>query len=331
MQLWLQQLQLNPLPSLINTQDKALDYFVKRDLLDEEYRPVEVLWQLPEVRDIIEKQQQDGSWKYPRRGPHAHPNENYDLLETYRVLRVLVEQYGFSKHHTAIHKTAEYLLTHQSAEGDIRGTFGSQYAPHYTAGILELLTKSGYEGDARVKLGFAWCISQRQNDGGWAWPLRSANVSYQQAIEQPDPVQSARSKPFSHALTGFILRAFAAHPIYRISFEARQAGELLKSRFFKPDKYSDRRAAHYWIKFQYPFWWANLLTALDSLYWIGFDLQDEDIQKGLSWFQNNQESNGLWSPGYGKGRKVEIEKLWIGLAVCRILKRFYGVSSIVHP
>jgi len=138
------------------------------------------------------------------------------------------------------------------------------------------------------------------------------------------PISPDRSRPFSHLATGMVLRAFAAHPGYRQREEARIAGERLKTRFFKPDKYNDRKAPQYWTKFQYPFWWSNILTSLDSLSLIGFSSDDPDIWKGLGWFISNQEENGLWATSYGKGRNAERVKSWIGLAVCRVFKRFYG-------
>ena len=82
---------------------------------------------------------------------------------------------------------------------------------------------------------------------------------------------------------------------------AEKAGELLKGRFFQQDKYADRKGVEYWYKFQYPFWWGNLLTVMDSLSRIGFSQEDPNIEEGLSWFQENQLDNGFWPTGYGKG------------------------------
>jgi hypothetical protein len=125
-----------------------------------------------------------------------------------------------------------------------------------------------------------------------------------------------------------VLRAFAVHPKYRKSNEAKIAANLLKSRFFQPDSYSSYRAASYWVRFL--FWWPNLITALDSLSLMGFSKDDPDIQKALDWLIDNQEPNGLWKTTYVKGKK-EIEnkknkecKLWISLAISRIFKRFCG-------
>jgi hypothetical protein len=320
---WVDQLSVDPLSLLSGSESEALRYLVRRDLLDQEPGPIEALWKLPEPEKALTKQQPDGSWKYPPR-KDARRDENYDLLQTYRELGVLVEQYGFDRRHPAIERAAEYLFSFQTAEGDIRGMFGSQYAPHYTAGMMELLIKAGYGDDPRIDRGFDWYLATRQDDGGWAWPLRTVMVSYYDAIERPDPVKTVRSKPFAHALTGFVLRAFAAHPDHRASAAARDAGALMKSRFFKPDKYSDRRGVEYWTKFQFPFWWANLLTALDSLFWLGFSAADEDIQRGLDWFRTNQETSGLWPTGYGKGGKAGTAEQWVGLAICRVLKRYYS-------
>lgn len=98
----------------------------------------------------------------------------------------------------------------------------------------------------------------------------------------------------------------------------------MKSRFFRADKYNDRKAAAYWTKFQYPFWWPNLLTALDSLSLMGYTRDDDGVQQGLEWFSTHQQESGLWETGYGKAKKAATVQLWVALAVCRVFERFYG-------
>ena len=315
-------LQETTIPALIEFGDPALEFFTKRDLAGEPSAGLSDLWELPDVRKILEKQSSDGSWPYPKRAKTAHPTENYHILQTYRTLGYLIEMYGLDISHPAIDRAAEFLLEQQSEEGDIRGIFGSQYAPHYTAGILELLIKAGAGNDPRIERSFQWYENTRQDDGGWAWPLRTTKVKYQDAIELDNPVQSDCSKPFSHALTGFVIRAYAAHPEYRKKPTAAKAGELLKGRFFKQDKYTDRKAAKYWFMYQYPFWWGSLLTVLDSLSRIGFSAEDPDIQRGLAWFHDNRLESGFWPTGYGKGNKADLNQAWVALAVGRMLLRF---------
>lgn len=138
-----------------------------------------------------------------------------------------------------------------------------------------------------------------------------------------EPVQPHRSKPFSHWCTGVVLRAFAAHERFRKAAEARHGGELLKSRFFQRDKYTDRQAAYFWEKIRYPFWWTDILSALESLSWLGFSREDPDVMKGLDWLIANQEETGQWKAGYLSGGDKDIN-LWTTLGVCRVLKVFFG-------
>jgi hypothetical protein len=323
---WRKQVRLDPLPQFEASANEALRYFVKRDLLGMEVGPVATLWRLPHVVKILNKQQEDGSWKYPGGKKDIRTQEEYNQLQTYKMLMELVGKYGFTEEHPALRRAAEFLFSCQTDEGDLRGIYRDQYSPNYSAGIMELLIKAGYQDDPRIEKGFAWLLSMRQDDGGWAVPLRTGSqkgATIKDTFFSPEPIQADRSRPFSHWCTGVVLRAFAAHEEYRKRAEARVAGELLKSRFFQADKYPDRKAASYWTKIRYPFWWTGILSALDSLSWLGFSKEDPDIRKGLDWLIDNQEENGLWKAGYVSGGDKDIH-LWTTLAVCRVLQRFYG-------
>ena len=301
----LPQLKVDPLSALQASSNEALRYFVRRDLLSEEVGSVEALWELPQVVKILRKQQQDGSWKYPGGKTEIRSHENYNQLQTYKVLMDLVEKYGLTRDYPAIERAASFLFTFQTEEGDLRGIYRNQFSPNYTAGVTELLVKAGYGDDPRVERVFSWLLSMRQDDGGWAVPMRTGvpkgTSTVKDAFWVEETIQPDRSKPFSHWCTGIVLRAFAAHEEYRQAPEARAAGGLLKSRFFKPDPYPDRKAAYFWEKIRYPFWWTDILSALDSLWWLGFSGEDPDIRSGLDWLIDNQEESGLWNARYLSG------------------------------
>lgn len=317
---WVDVLAVSPIPALLADDDPAVRFFVQRDLLDEDVGSVEALWQLPGALRLVRKQGMNGAWRYPKRQQPG--SGNYDLLETFRNLRLLIDQYGYHRGHEATRSAAEYVFSCQSEEGDIRGVLGNQYMPYYHGVILELLITAGYQDDPRVVEGLEWLLRMRQDDGGWIVPAQAVPVKEKTpAFWQGEPLAPNRSRPFSHLATGMALRAFAVHPEYRSRPEARRAGELLLERFFQADKYNDRRGPEYWTKFQYPFWWPNLLTALDSLSLMGFPMDDLAIQKGLSWFLLHQEPDGLWPTTYGKGRDGEMVRRWVGLAVCRVFRR----------
>ena len=325
MEAWRRQLGIDPLPSLLSSDNEALGHFVQRDLLDENVGLECELWELPQVAKILRKQQEDGSWKYPGGKPELRSRENYNQLQTYKVLMDLVEKYGFTRNQPALDKAAEFLFTFQTEEGDLRGIYRDQYTPNYTAGIAELLIKAGYGEDARIQKVLSWLLIMRQDDGGWAVPMRTGvpegTSTTKEAFWVEEPIPPDRSRPFSHWCTGIVLRAFAAHDEYRHRPEARAAGELLKSRFFTPDPYPDRKAASFWEKIRYPFWWADILSALDSLWWLGFRADDGDVQKGLEWLIANQGPNGLWKARYLSGSDKDIHH-WTTLHVCRVMKRY---------
>jgi len=321
---WLACLPANPIPALLDWPDEALTYFVNRDLVRKEAEPVERLWGLPEAAVLVRKQRPDGAWKYPGNTSGGVPGQNYALLETYRNLRVLVEQYGFTRAHPALQKAAEYVFSCQTAEGDIRGILGNQYMPYYHGAVLELLIKAGYAEDARLRTGLDWLLTMRQEDGGWIVPTQ-AIPSKERTAEfwSGEPVPPERSRPHAHLATGMVLRAFAAHPGYRQRPEIMAAGICLKQRLFQADKYTDRKAPSYWLKFQFPFWWTSLLTALDTLSMLGFSNKEAEIARGLDWFVAHQAEDGLWPTGYGQGRQAKANRRWAGLAVCRMVRRYF--------
>ena len=324
---WINSLSADPLPSLLEWGDPALSYFVQRDLLGNEVGPVETLWEIDAAASLVKRQRPDGGWRYPSKSFDLENGTNYDLLETYRSLRVLVEMYAFDHRHPAIHQAMEFVMSCQTDEGDVRGIIGNQYMPYYHGAILELLVKAGYGADPRVERGLKWLLSMRQADGGWLVPAQvvpTKEKTSQFWLGTSLPPDS--TKPSSHLATGMVLRAFAAHTAYRRDQDVHAAAKLLKSRIFKADKYNDRKAPSYWLKFQYPFWWTSLLTALDTLSYLGFDRRDTEIEQGLDWFLANQSLDGLWDPGYGSGKRAEVNRCWVGLAVCRVLKRFWSSS-----
>lgn len=320
---WLDNLAQDPIPQLIASGDAALIFIVRRDLLGKPSPSSKSLSELPEAARIINKQTTAGCWKYHGRGPQRQLYVNYNLLETFRSLSILVSKYQLTREYPTIQKAAEYVFNCQHPQGDIRGILGNQYMPYYHAVILEQLILAGYEDDPRVLNGLEWFETFQQSDGGWL--ISAQTVPPEKKTERfwkVDPQPADRSLPSSHQGTGMSLRAFAVHPVYRAKHSARMAALFLSLRFFKPDCYNDRKSSAYWTKYQFPFWWSNLLTALDSLSLTGFHREDENLKPGLAWFTAHQEPDGLWPTGFGEGKKAEGNRNWIGLAVCRMSLQF---------
>jgi len=323
---WLTQLRTDVIPTLLASENRAIAYFARRDLLEETVDSIVFIWGLEEAQKLLRRQRADGSWEKSGAKAGVFPAHHHRLVETFKRCRLLIERYEFNNNHPAIKKAAEFLFSCQTEEGDIRGFIGNQYATYYTGYILSLLIRAGYRDDDRVKKGIQWLLSMRQNDGGWTIPILThkwdRETGYKLTSQYMEPVPPDRTKPFSHNWTDMVLRAFAAHLKYRKSEEVMAAGELLKSSFFQPDAYTSYQSPRYWTRFA--FWWPNLLTALESLALLGFNADDPDIKRGLDWFIKNQQEDGLWkleSDKEIKSRDAE-ERLWLGLRVYRMLKMY---------
>lgn len=323
---WQEELTVDPVESLICSENKAIEYFTRRDLLNEKVKPIKSLWTLPEAEKLLRRQQDDGSWKYPGKIRESlRSKEDYNQLETYRILGQLVEKYGLNKNHPSIKKAANYFFSCQSEEGDVRGILGNQYLPYYTGGIMELLIKAGYGQDPHIAQGFNWLSSMKQNDGGWAFPIRTRNINLKEAFQIQEPVQPNRKKPFSHLVTGVVLRAFAAHHEHRKSEESKIAGELLISRFFKSDKYPDRKDKKFWGRVSFPFWFTDIVSALDSLQVLEFKKGHPGIEAALQWLKDKQRDDGLFDLKIVRGSD-KATPYWMCLAVCRLFKGFYEID-----
>ena len=243
--------------------------------------------------------------KYPGGNPEIRSKAAYDQLEAYRQLGVLVCKYGLDRQHPAVAAAAAFLSSFQTETGDYRGIYGHQYTPNYSAAITELPVRAGYEGSAQVESAMRWLLTMRQDDGGWAIPTRTLGLSLNVMLTADETFEPDRSRPSSHLVTGIVLRAFAAHPRYRHSADTRRAAELLKSRFFHRDVYPDHAAPSYWLVFSYPFWWTDLLSALDSLAQIGFRPDDPVSTSPAAWpgFSTARNLTGSGIPGV-TGRRV---------------------------
>lgn len=320
---WQDDFRFDPVRPLINHNNQAVSLFAKRELLNQDIR-VENLWQCREVQRILTRQKHNGAWKYPGGGnAHIRSAEDYDQFETYRNLGYLIEQYGMTRKNAAVQKAAEYLFQCQSKEGDFRGIYCNQYSPNYTAGITELLVKAGYESDARVKKVFSWLFSIRQSDGGWAIPFRTRGCNLSTITHRRATIKPDFSKPFSHMVTGVVLRAVASHSLCRNSFEAKTAGKLLLSSLFKKDNYTDRGATYFWTRFTFPFWFTDLLSALDTLSLLQFSKKEPSIARALDWLGKQQAKDGMWKLKILKGKNKDLTMAWLSLAICRVVKRFH--------
>jgi hypothetical protein len=302
--------------TLLDSGNQSIITFTKRDLLGEEVN-IEQLRVLPRVKQLLRRQRPNGSWIYPNKKAILRSPTNYNQYQTYKTVAELVEFYGLTKKHEAIRKAADYLFSFQTEKGEFRGMYGNQYSPNYSASITEFLIKAGYDG-VRTQKSLKWLLTMRQDDGGWAIPLRTRNEKLD-ALHKKNTIEPNTTRPFSHLITGIVLRPFSLLSEYRT--KVKDVGIQLAERIFTRDKYSDRNGIEYWTKFSYPYHWTDILSALDTLTRLEIKRHPK-IDAIQQWFQKNKQENGIYNVHVMAGAKYKDVKHWITLQYLKVLERF---------
>ena len=286
-----------------------------------------MLWELPEVQRILSRQLSDGRWRYSGGDPAVRSAAGYDQLESYRQLGVLICKFGLDRRHPAVGRAADFLHSFQTDAGDYRGIYGNQYSPNYTAAITELLILGGYGFSSQVRAALEWLLSIRQDDGGWAIPARTLPAVAKGHAERPGDPRTGSISPFVPTW----LPASSARPRGPSQVPPfgghTPRGRVAQGASVHPRHLSRPRQPLVLAGLSYPFWWTDLLSALDSLARSGLAADDPDVSREISWFIDNQHPNGLWNPGRNRPKGHNSDR-WVALAICRLLRRCLGTSSI---
>lgn len=301
-------------------------FWLKKDILEVPYeREFKNLQKYAARIRILESQRPNGGWSKKKYEGHSRWEKTYYIHDTlWNSLKLY--HYGCCSDEEGVKKAVQFLFSTQTKEGDFRGAYLNEYAPTYHALTLEVLSLFGMDKDEKTQKGFKWLMKFRQDDGGWVIPYRTIpkeefkkRYNYEAQMKL-NPVEPDKSKPFSHLVTGMVLRALAASSHWRKKKEALETGELLMNRFFKSDKYDDRRSASYWEEISFPYWATDILSSLDALSLIGFTAEQKSIKKALNWLLEKKNAKGYWEAGDKKASKED--HLWVTLSVLRVLKKF---------
>ena len=306
-------------------------YWLKKDILevpiDREYKNLKKY--AARIR-ILNEQRPNGGWCEKKYSNHPKWEKTHYFIQTLQNSFKLYD-YGCSGRNKEIKKLAEFFFSTQSREGDFRGVYPHEYAPNYHALTLEILCLFGMEENKDVQKGFRWLIKNRQDDGGWAIPYQTISEKklkerYQNNSEKKlTPLKGDRSQPYSHAVTGLVLRALSSSKLWINRKYTKVAAELLIKRFHKKDKYEERKSADHWKEMTYPFWSTNILSSLDFLSKLDYTTENKKIKNSLEWLLRVQLPKGFWKADY-KGADLE-DHLWVTLSVLRVFKRFGLIES----
>ena len=97
-------------------------------------------------------------------------------------------------------------------------------------------------------------------------------------------------------------------------------GRLLASRFFRPDKYVDRGTSEYWEKVTFPFWFTDIVTALDTLSRMEWSMEPA-IAAAIDRLRRRRRKDGTLLLKIVRGKLPDLP-WWICLAICRSCQRW---------
>ena len=291
---------------------------------EDEIREVQSLRQSdPLVRDVLERQQPDGSWK----GNGAVRATSLALLR--------LGYLGFDCSSRPVKKGAEYLFAQQRKDGgwpmprsrdDSEQVEGYDWIPLQTAIPLRALAACGFAEDPRAERAFEWLLDKRLDDG--VWPTGEASGTH-------GFVAGYRRLPHSRwgcrSNTTGVLACLALHPTRARDDVSRRALDVLLGRETR-----ERRILGFEVArlvgaeptrgFMTLYGRFDLGQILDLSWRIGADIHDERIASIVDFVRAAQGTFGIWeySPQPQVSRWVTFDLLrslsridqdsgWIGL------------------
>ena len=78
---WIKKLRYNPIDPMLRSDNVAISYFTKRDLLSEDVPPMEYIWRQEAPRKILKKQDTLGYWRSKSRYREKAPAVNMICLK----------------------------------------------------------------------------------------------------------------------------------------------------------------------------------------------------------------------------------------------------------
>ncbi len=332
---WLQRLDGNPLPWLLDEATPAVRHLALRELLDRPEDDVAVRQALaaamrtPPISTILEAQAPEGYWVKPGAGYATKYRGTVWQL-------IFLDQMGADKSHPGVRKACEYVLEHaQAGSGGFSASGVSSRPGHkppslvvhcLNGNLLHALLDFGLIDDERVQHAIDWQARSIIGEG---------DIRY---------YASGTSGPgFGCAYNGRLPCAWGAikavRALVRVPLDRRtpsvqaaieQGAVFLLGRDPAVADYPAARGTRpssSWFKPGFPSGYvADVLQNLDVLCELGFG-GDARLRPAVDWLLSKQDDEGRWKNQYAYNGKtlVDFERQgepskWVTLRACRVLK-----------
>jgi hypothetical protein len=294
------------IPLLLADPSPSLRLLVLRELLnrpaeDAEVRELSEMQDTdPLISDLLELQQEDGSWAS---GDLVGNAPGGKIQATAQVL-TRFGYFSLGADHAAVVRAADYIFSQQDWDGSwpIAETYGdgdddvsdAAMIPLQTALPLRGLAACGYATDPRAERGYEWLLAQRLEDGAWPTGTKEGNLRLVGGYRR-----LAHSRFGCRTNTTAALICLAHHPQRRVDLEAQRALDMLLAREtrdqrnigFEIARMIGLEPASGYLTFFARF---DLALVLDLCWRVGASKEDERIADLAAYIQGLQGDYGLW-------------------------------------
>lgn len=332
---WLNALNADPTPWLLEENTPAVRRMALRDLLERPEQDREVAraraaaMRADPIAVILDAQYPAGYWVKP--GPGYSPKYRGTVWQV-----IFLDQLGADGKDKRVRAACEYVLSHSQAEsGGFSASGSSHEAPPPPSTALHCL----HGNLLRALIGFGWLEDERvQRAIEWqARSITGEGFDRYYASGTSGPGFGCAANGRLPCAWGAIkaLRGLARIPPARRAPHVRRAiqqgAEFLLSRDPAVADYpmpgSEARPSSSWFKLGFPSGYvADVLQNLEALCEAG-QARDPRLQRAVEWLLSKQDRLGRWKNQYAYNGKTwtdfELQgepSKWVTLRACRVLK-----------
>jgi hypothetical protein len=330
---WIDRLQVDPLPWLLDESTPAVRHLALRLLLDRAPDDPEVVaaraaaMRTNPIAGILAAQDPEGWW--------SRPGPGYQPKYTSTVWRMIfLDQLGADGSEPRVRAACEYLLSHaQAGSGgfSLRGTATGQPEPSgvllcLNGNLLRAVIGFGWLDDPRVQASVAYQAASILGDDGVVYfKSATSGPGFRCAMNHGDPCAWGAIKA---------MLALARIPAERrspaVSRAIEQGIEFLLSRDpstadypMGPNKAPNRS----WFKLGFPLGYiSDVLQVLEALCDAGA-AADPRLDRAVDWLLAQQRPDGNWSNQHSYSGQTGIaidntpsRSKWVTLRACQVLK-----------
>ncbi|MBN1148936.1 MAG: hypothetical protein JXA78_16870 [Anaerolineales bacterium] len=332
---WLDRLNENPLPWLLESDSPGVRYLALRDLLDAHEQDPELQAARREAHSagpiaaILDEMNEGGYWVEP--GPGYYPKYRGSVWSI-----ILLAQLGASlSMDIRTQRACSYLLEHSLTE---HGQFSASGAPSGTADCLQgnlcaAMLDLGID-DPRLDKAFEWMARSLTGEG--VAPMEDKHAPLRYYAGKCGPLFACGSNNKLPCAWGGVkvMLAFSKLPLERrtdlIQDAIQQGAEFLFSidpaTAAYPSGWNDKPSRNWW-KFGFPvFYVTDLLQLAEALARLGY-ASDPRLQNTLNLIREKQDKDGRWAFEYDYTGKTWVDfgvkkapNKWVTLRALQVLK-----------